>query len=98
MHATFFSYFRLFLRYMQNDEPVWHGYLYAFGLALCNFVQMILFCSYIYGLRQIGLNTRSVLMAVIFRKVSLRAEYEKWRSHSDASNLVSKFSIQLRYI
>lgn len=59
----------LLIGFEDSQEPLWHGILYACTLLLLGILQMIFLNTYVFGIFRIGLQMRSTLMAVIYRKV-----------------------------
>lgn len=80
---------RVFITYLQSDEPVWRGYLYAFVLSLTSYLQSLSINIYALRMMQIGLQARTTLMSVVYRKV--RAIFSSFffsKSHFNESSFV----------
>ncbi|XKL66877.1 hypothetical protein PGB90_010297 [Kerria lacca] len=81
----------LLINFEENeDEPIWRGYLYMFGLVAVGVVQTTLLNLYAFKMFEMGLKMRSTLMAVIYRKaVKTSNNVKKYFTLGDISNLMS---------
>lgn len=81
---------RLLINFEQSNEPLWRGYLYMFALVFVSSIQSIFLNSYVSHMFKFGLRLRSVLMAVIFRKVlKISNSAKRTFTLGDISNLMS---------
>ncbi|XP_065206736.1 multidrug resistance-associated protein 1-like [Planococcus citri] len=80
----------LLIGFEDSNEPLWHGILYAVMLLILGIFQMIFLNNYVFRIFRMGLQMRSTLMAVIYRK-ALRISNNAKKSFSlgDITNLMS---------
>ncbi|XP_050673788.1 multidrug resistance-associated protein 1 isoform X2 [Leptidea sinapis] len=62
---------KLLIGFVEGDEPVWKGYLYALALVACASVQTMLLGHYFTRMYLVGMKIRTALTSAIYRK-SLR--------------------------
>nr|GMD83307.1 ABC transporter C family member 2-like [Ipomoea batatas] len=63
------------LQSMQNGDPAWIGYIYAFGIFLGVVFGVLCEAQYFQNVMRVGYRLRSTLVAAVFRK-SLRLTHE----------------------
>ncbi|XP_020586974.1 ABC transporter C family member 2-like [Phalaenopsis equestris] len=65
----------LLLKSMQEGDPVWHGYVYAFSIFAGVSLGVLSEAQYFQNVMRVGFRLRSTLVAAVFRK-SLRLTHE----------------------
>ncbi|XP_027368270.1 ABC transporter C family member 2-like [Abrus precatorius] len=60
---------------MQNDDPAWNGYIYAFSIFVGVVFGVLCEAQYFQNVMRVGFRLRSTLVAAVFRK-SLRLTHE----------------------
>lgn len=53
----------------EENEPMWHGYLYAFLMLVCAQLQSFLLGQYFMKMMLVGLQIRTGVISAVYRKV-----------------------------
>lgn len=93
---------KLLIEFVDGNEPVWKGYLYAVAVFLCATLQTLLIGQYFFKVSIVGLKINSALSSMVYKKaLSLSNEARKQSTVGEIMNLmstdVSRFS-DLMYI
>lgn len=89
LYCLFFS--RLLIGFVESNEPLWKGYLYAVGLLACATVQTMLLAHYFTRMYLVGMRIRTALTSAIYRK-SLRMSNAA-RKESTVGEIVNLMSV-----
>jgi len=54
--------------WLESDDPMYVGYLYALGLFLAPFLQSIIQNHYFYQTFRTGMNVRAAVVSLLYRK------------------------------
>ncbi|XP_045495077.1 multidrug resistance-associated protein 1 isoform X2 [Colias croceus] len=82
---------KLLIGFVESKEPVWKGYLYAFGLLTCATAQTMLLGHYFTRMYLVGMKIRTALTSAIYRK-SLRISNAA-RKESTVGEIVNLMSV-----
>ncbi|KAL0880786.1 hypothetical protein ABMA27_001981 [Loxostege sticticalis] len=82
---------RLLIGFVESNEPLWKGYLYAVGLLACATVQTMLLAHYFTRMYLVGMRIRTALTSAIYRK-SLRMSNAA-RKESTVGEIVNLMSV-----
>ncbi|CAD0199749.1 unnamed protein product [Chrysodeixis includens] len=82
---------KLLIGFVQGDEPIWKGYLYAVALLACATVQTMLLAHYFTRMYLVGMRIRTALTSSIYRK-SLRMSNAS-RKESTVGEIVNLMSV-----
>ena len=73
-----------------QDDPSWHGYLFATLLFLVSIVSTISFSHYVLNLVEVAIQVRSAMISAIFRKsLKLSSTARQKFTTGEITNLVS---------
>ncbi|XP_078176000.1 ABC transporter C family member 2-like isoform X2 [Carex rostrata] len=89
----------LLLASMQRDDPVWHGYIYAFSIFAGVALGVLCEAQYFQNVMRTGFRLRATLVAAVFRK-SLRLTHESHRKFASGkiTNLMTTDAEALQQI
>lgn len=89
----------LLLKSMQEGDPVWHGYIYAFSIFAGVFLGVLCEAQYFQNVMRVGFRLRATLVAAVFRK-SLRITNEGRRKFASGkiTNLMTTDAESLQQI
>ncbi|KAI0495107.1 hypothetical protein KFK09_025254 [Dendrobium nobile] len=87
------------LKSMQEGEPGWHGYIYAFSIFAGVSLGVLFEAQYFQNVMRVGFRLRSTLVAAVFRK-SLRLTHEGRRKFASGkiTNLMTTDAESLQQI
>lgn len=86
----------LLIEFVSTNEPIWHGYIYAGGLALATFMEAICMTHCFKMSNEVSLKVRSTLMSYIYRK-SLKLS-SKAKSQTTVGEIVNHMAIDAQKI
>nr|CAD7574755.1 unnamed protein product [Timema californicum] len=76
--------------FVEGDEPVWKGYMYALLMLVCGTVQIVLHGHYFIKVQSVGLRVRTALVSAIYRKsLRLSSTARKDRTVGEIVNLMA---------
>ncbi|XP_035434176.2 multidrug resistance-associated protein 1 [Spodoptera frugiperda] len=76
--------------FIQGDDPVWKGYLYAVSMFLCCIVQSLFLGQYFINLSVISIQIKNALCSVVYKKaLSLSNSARKESTTGEIINLIS---------
>ncbi|CAB3223737.1 unnamed protein product [Arctia plantaginis] len=81
---------RLLIGFVEGNEPVWRGYLYAVSMFLCSFVQTVIMGQYFISTAIVGVKINSALSSMVYKKaLNLSNEAKKSSTAGEIINLMS---------
>lgn len=82
--------FRLLIGFVEGNEPVWRGYLYAVSMFVVSFVQTLIMSQYFLKTALVGLKINCALSSMVYKKaLVLSNEAKKSSTVGEIINLIS---------
>ncbi|XP_078432524.1 ABC transporter C family member 2-like [Wolffia australiana] len=89
----------LLLQSMQQGDPSWNGYIYAFSIFLGVALGVVSEAQYFQNVMRVGFRLRSTLVAAVFRKsLRLTPEARKRIASGKITNLITADTEQLQQV